>query len=485
MPSKQSLKVVADVGNLRGSYRTSVEHCAGGHEKCCSNYRPFVGYGRSVHLNRILAVVLFSLVVLATACTSGSAVSSGAETSGGDTGGSDSMPLEDSSGQESVAPTTVAATTSSSTTSTSTTTTSAPTTTTTLPPPTPEECANEIPIDVRVGQLLFPVVTQAELGRASELAAKGYLAGVVVLGSPNSAITNDFAALQAASLIGPSIVSVDEEGGRVQRVAALAGRMPSARTQAANGTPGEVEVLVRDHAHELGALGFTMNLAPVLDLDTGVFIGDRSFSQDPNEVSSYGLATVRGIQAAGLDAVAKHFPGHGRGSDSHVGLPVLPPLEELRESDLLPFVDFIEQGGESIMIGHVVVPGTTGDLPASLSPAIITDLLRDELGFDGVVMTDAFNMDAIAQDFGNDEAAVAAIGAGADLAMLGNLADTESTIARLISAVSDGEIPEDQLNRSFHRILALKGLNVCELPAELAPAIACRNPDSAACGAAE
>ena len=362
-------------------------------------------------------------------------------------------------------------------------TTTVATTTTSVPIPTPEECADEIPIDVRVGQLLFPVVTQSELPAATQLAAAGHIGGIVLLGSPSSTIGADLATLQANSMVGPSIVSVDEEGGRVQRVAGLVGAIPSARSQASNLTPDEVVTLTQGHAEQLGGLGFTMNLAPVLDLDTGVFIRDRAFSADPTVVSQYALATAQGIRSAGLDPVAKHFPGHGRGTDSHTGLPTVPPLSELRTADLLPFIDFIDGGGEAIMIGHVIVPDVTQDLPASLSREIITDLLRDELGFNGVVITDAFNMDAIAVDFTNPQAAEASIAAGVDLAMLGNLADVDATITQLIIAVSEGRIEEQQLNESFVRVLRLKGLEVCELPADIAPAIACNGVGFGACGA--
>ena len=249
-------------------------------------------------------------------------------------------------------------------------TTSVPPTTTIAP--TIEECLAHIPLRVRLGQLLFPVLTQAELGEATTHVARGDIAGVVILGHPTADLRTDLAALQDASLIGPSIVAVDEEGGRVQRVAELVGVLPSARSLAADFTVAEAQELHRAHALLLADLGFTMNLAPVIDLDNGTYIGDRSFSADNEVVIDYGMAVADGILEAGLIPVAKHFPGHGRGTDSHKGLPELPELDVLRADDLVPFDAAIARGDIPIMVGHLVVPDLTNGQPATLSPEAVT-----------------------------------------------------------------------------------------------------------------
>ena len=332
-----------------------------------------------------------------------------------------------------------------------------------------------------MGQLLFPVVTQSELGSATELAATGEIAGVVIVGDVSVGVEGQIAELQAASIVGPSLVAVDEEGGRVQRVASLVGSIPSARSVASDLTSAEARELARAHAEKLGALGFTMNLAPVLDLDTGSYIRDRSFSPDPATVAEYGIAVAAGIEDAGLVPVAKHFPGHGRGIDSHTGLPVLPPLVELRATDLVPF-ELAAAMDVPIMIGHLVVPDLTGDEPASQSAAAIAGLLRDDLGFDGLVMTDAFNMDAITDRRNGAEAARQAIGAGVDLAMLGGIADVAPTIEMLTQAVAAEEIELVSVNRSFLRVLETKGITACDLPAEVAPGIRCDGVTDGGCG---
>jgi beta-N-acetylhexosaminidase len=350
-----------------------------------------------------------------------------------------------------------------------------PATSTTVAPMTAEECAAEVSLEVRLGQLLFPVVVQDELEAAAQLAERGLIGGVVVLGSPTEAIAAQIADLQDRSLVSPSIVAVDEEGGRVQRLDSLVGSIPSARQVSAELTLEEARELARSHAQSIGELGFTMNLAPVLDLDNGGFIGDRSFGEDVDLVTNYAFATADGIIAAGLTPVAKHFPGHGRGADSHTGLPTLPDLDTLLESDLVPFIRAVDRGDIPIMIGHLVVPGLTNDKPATLSPEAIDGLLRRELGFDGLVMTDALNMDAISATTNNADAAEQALMAGVDLAMLGQLSDVEPALDQLIDAVRSGRLEEATVNTSFVRVLEHRGIELCGLVPALLPAIGCRS----------
>ncbi len=356
------------------------------------------------------------------------------------------------------------------------------TTTTTTPPRSALECASDIALEVRLGQLLFPVVVQSEFDTAASLAERGLIGGVVVLGSPTASISDDIERLQARSMVSPSIVAVDEEGGRVQRLEALVGAQPSARAVAAQFTLAEARARASAHASQVAALGFTMNLAPVVDLDNGGFIRDRSFGSDVDEVTDYAFATADGIQDAGLTPVVKHFPGHGRGADSHTGLPTLPDFDTIRETDLVPFVRAVERGDLPIMVGHLVVPGLTNGKPATLSSEAIDGLLRTELGFDGLVMTDALNMDAIADSLNNAEAAEQALRAGIDLVMLGNLADSEATIEQLSDAVRSGRLDEGTVNESFLRVLDERQIELCSLAPELLPAIGCQ-PDIGGCSA--
>ena len=239
--------------------------------------------------------------------------------------------------------------------------------------------------------------------------------------------------------------------------------MPSAGVVGSTFTLEEATTLAQDHALAIGELGFTMNLAPVVDLNNGGFIGDRSFGADPAVVTDFAFATADGILNAGLDPVVKHFPGHGRGIDSHTGLPIIPGVDVLRGSDLVPFAAAIERGDLPIMVGHLVVEGLTGDDPASISSAAIDGLLRTEMGFDGLVMTDALNMDAIANDLNNPEAAVRSLAAGVDLIMLGSISDTAITVDQVVAAVANGEITEGSIAQSFIRVMETRDIDPCSL----------------------
>ena len=328
---------------------------------------------------------------------------------------------------------------------------------------TPFQCASQIPLHHRAGQLMFPLVTQPEFTQASDLAAKGLLGGVVVLGTPSEPIREDIAKFQTESLFGPAIVAVDEEGGRVQRLAAITSTVPSARTVARTLELPEARELASEHAAAIGELGFTMNLAPVADLNDSPAIGDRSFGGDPALVTEFALATANGIIDAGLVPVLKHFPGHGRASDSHHSLPIIPEVDVLKESDLVPFIEVVNRQDIPIMMGHLVVEGLTKGQPASVSAEAVDGLLRGELGFDGLVMTDAFNMEAISATMSNAEAAELAVAAGVDLVMLSSLGDASAALERIVAAVNKGRIEERSITESFLRVMSTRDIDVCEL----------------------
>ena len=349
----------------------------------------------------------------------------------------------------------------SSTTSTTSTTT---TTTTTLPPgPKAIECVGDLPIGLRVGQVLLPVVDQAGLAVIADLAGRGLVAGAVVIGSPGDGFPAAVAAVQEASATGPVVIAVDEEGGTVQRFAALLGELPSAAQMGAMSID-DVRELARARAVAIAALGVTVNLAPVLDVGSGPGIGVRSFSDDPMVVSTHGLAFAEGILDGGLVPVAKHFPGHGRANaDSHDEVATTPPLDELRLVDLLPFA--VLPAGAAVMVGHLVVPGLTDGVPASLSAAAVTGILRDELGFDGVVLTDDLAMGAVAQMIDVPTAARLALIAGADLLIVGPHENVVPAAWSLMAALDDGSLDERWLDEAVERVLAMRGVDPCTLVA--------------------
>lgn len=227
--------------------------------------------------------------------------------------------------------------------------------------------------------------------------------------------------VEAAGSLSP-IVAVDQEGGRVQRLRSPFIEVPSMR-RLASGGESLVLATARCVGAQLAALGFNVDFAPVLDVDTNPdnpVIGDRSFSRDARQVARLGAHWIRGLQESGVAGCGKHFPGHGDTSvDSHLALPVVDNSQQrLRDVELVPFRAAIEAGVEAIMSAHIVVRAIDGSVPATLCPAIIGGVLRDELGFCGVVFSDDLEMRAIAGRYEVGGAAVAAVRAGCDVVLV-------------------------------------------------------------------
>ncbi len=211
------------------------------------------------------------------------------------------------------------------------------------------------------------------------------------------------------------LVALDHEGGRVHRTPASITHFPAARAYA-----DRAEAVARVMAAELQSIGVNFILAPCCDIDSNPqnpIIGDRSFGPDAESVTRAAIAFLRGLESAGMIGCAKHFPGHGDTDiDSHYALPRLPfSTAELAARELLPFKALIEAGVPAVMTAHILFPAVAGNLPATLSPAILTGILRQQLGFTGVIVSDDLGMKAIAPWFDVPEAAVQAILAGCDL----------------------------------------------------------------------
>ena len=256
--------------------------------------------------------------------------------------------------------------------------------------------------------------------------------------------------------------AVDEEGGRVQRLAPVLGRIPSARQMAATMSPAAVRDLAARHAAGMRRLGFDVDLAPDMDVTsalTGV-IGDRSFSGNATTASVYGRAFAAGLADGGVLATAKHFPGHGHASgDSHIEPVTTPPLAQLERSDLIPFRDAVSAFIPMIMVGHLTVPDLTHGLPASLSPDAVTGLLRNQYGYDGLVISDSLGMVSVTvvePDLG--AAAVRTLRAGVDVALLPDGADPAPVIDRIVASVESGALPRADLDRAVRHVVAAKAI---------------------------
>ena len=269
-------------------------------------------------------------------------------------------------------------------------------------------------------------------------------------------------ALQAQARQGvPIFVALDQEGGNVVRIREGATVLPGNMALGATREPALAYVAGQAVGIDLRLLGFNMNLAPVLDVNSNPqnpVIGIRSYGERPDLVASMGEWFIRGQQEMGVMSVAKHFPGHGdTQSDSHLAMPSInADMARLDALELVPFRQAIAAGVDAIMTAHIALPrlGERADLPATLSRRVLTDLLRQRLGFTGIVVTDDLEMQGVVQRFGRGRAAVLSVVAGADMPMvLGSDDAKEEVYQALLAAVHSGEIGQARLDQSVRRIL--------------------------------
>jgi beta-N-acetylhexosaminidase len=324
-------------------------------------------------------------------------------------------------------------------------------------------------VEQKVGQLMFVDFVGTRRTDAIAELIGGKRVGGVALFSHNiknraqvKRLLDDIHALDTGGI--PPFVSVDQEGGNVVRIKDGDAVLPSAMALGATRSPELAEAAGRVVGRDLRSLGFTMNLAPVLDINSNPrnpVIGIRSFGEDPELVAELGLAFIQGMRRSGVIAVAKHFPGHGATtSDSHYGLPSLPyDLEHLRRVELVPFARSIDGELEALMTAHIALPSIAEapDLPSTLSRRILTEVLREQLGYDGIVITDGLEMRGIVEKYGLGKAAVQAIQAGADMVLVVWTAERKEEVRQaLLAAVASGEIPIERVEQSVRRILTAK-----------------------------
>ncbi|MFF5110725.1 glycoside hydrolase family 3 protein [Streptosporangium sp. NPDC000509] len=261
------------------------------------------------------------------------------------------------------------------------------------------------------------------------------------------------------------VISLDEEGGDVTRLAYHVGSPYPGN--AALGAVDDVELtrrVYRSIGDELARCGINLDMAPSADVNTAAdnpVIGTRSFGSQTALVARHTVAAVHGLQAAGVAACVKHFPGHGATrQDSHLEVPLVDAsMELLRERELAPFRAAIEAGTRSIMTAHVRVPAVTGALPATLSPAALTGLLRGEMGYEGVIITDALDMGAVTAAYGLAGGSVLSLAAGADLLCLGPIpteSDVRLIVDEIVAAVHDERLPVARLEAAAERVAALR-----------------------------
>lgn len=339
-----------------------------------------------------------------------------------------------------------------------------------LPPPDPRAEAvaatlAEMTVEEKVGQLFF---VRCPAQGAAEAVSQYHLGGILLFGRDfkdgadnwltEEQLRGTLDSYQAAAEI-PLLMGVDEEGGSVARASRNPNLFPkkcnAPQTLFARGGMDAIRDDALGKNTRLLELGINVNFAPVADVSTapGDFIYDRTLGQDAQATADYVRTVVEQMNAAGVGAVLKHFPGYGSNVDTHTGVAVdQRPLEQFRAADFLPFSAGIQAGAGSVLVSHNVVTAVDDQLPASLSPAV-HQLLREELGFTGVILTDDLAMDAVEAYAQDGSVAVLAVLAGNDMVVT---TDFQTQIPLVLDAVAEGTIPEALLDEAVGRVLGWK-----------------------------
>lgn len=337
------------------------------------------------------------------------------------------------------------------------------------PPSNPiDELLSGMDAAEKIGQLMFIGIDGYDLSPEEEQLIRDRRPGGIIFFRRNiesrEQVMDLIRALERAGTGAvPLFLGVDQEGGPVSRVPAEFSPLPSNAAVGARGDAGLADRFGRLLAGQVRALGLNVNFAPVLDINTvpgNPAVGSRSFGGDARLVADMGRAVLTGMAEEGVIPVVKHFPGHGAAAaDSHQELPVSPkPEEELAASDLVPFRGAIDAGVPAVMMAHIVYPAVDPDFPASMSPVIIDTMLRQEMGFDGLIITDDLTMGAVTDSRHPPAAAVEAVKAGADMVMIahGGAPLADASFTALKEAVETGVISAGRLDDAVRRILALK-----------------------------
>ena len=330
------------------------------------------------------------------------------------------------------------------------------------------EMISQMTLDEKLGQMMFAGVSGTSLQQETTSLIRDYKVGGLILYANNLetpqqtvSLMNDLMAANVTNRL-PLFMGTDQEGGKVVR---LPGPLKNFPTNQKVGDINQAQFsfeIGQLLGEQLKAFGFNLDFAPVMDVNSNPnnpIIGDRSFSSNPDIVSQLGIQTMKGLESQQVIPVIKHFPGHGDTSvDSHLELPkVSKSLDDLKQLELIPFKTAIDKGVDVVMVGHILLPKIDQQYPSSMSKEIITGILRNQLGFDGVVMTDDMTMKAITNHFNIGQAAVDSVKAGNDIILIAHeFSNVTSAIDALKAAVKNGEITEKQINDSVRRIIQLK-----------------------------
>lgn len=329
-----------------------------------------------------------------------------------------------------------------------------------------EEKLKKMTLEEKIGQLTLVGLDGYEVNEQTRsLIEDYYVGGFIVLGGNVESteqlinLTNELKRINTNNTI-PLFLAIDEEGGNISRMPDEFVDLPTNQLIGNVNDPSLSYEIGQTLAHQIKSFGFNINFAPVMDVDSNPdnpVIGDRSFSSNVEIVSKLGIETMKGMQAEGVISVVKHFPGHGDTFvDSHLGLPrVNKDLNNLMEFEFVPFIETINNGADAMMVAHILYEKIDPEYPASLSNEIISGILREQLGFDGLIFTDDLTMAAILDNYDITEAAILSIKAGNDIVLVAHENQME-VLKALKKAVETGEISEERVNESVYRILKFK-----------------------------
>ena len=330
-----------------------------------------------------------------------------------------------------------------------------------------EETLSKMTIDEKIGQMITIYYSAPSMDQTLKKAIEEVRPGGFILFSENMTsfdgtlrLIKDIKELSSI----PMFISIDQEGGIVQRLLSIKGvdvsNIPSMYDVGLKNDLSLTYEVGKLIAEELKVFGINMDYAPVIDVysnPNNTVIGKRSFGTSTSVVSNQGLMLAKGLEDNGIIPVFKHFPGHGNTeTDSHYDLPVVTKSkEELMNSDLIPFKDAIDNNASVIMVGHLAVPSITNDnTPASLSKTLITDFLKKELNYKGLVVTDALNMGALTKYYSKEEICGKAVEAGVDILLMPT--SSRVCLKSVKDALNNKKITEDQINESVRKILTIK-----------------------------
>ena len=326
----------------------------------------------------------------------------------------------------------------------------------------------DLTLDEKIGQMLIGSYNGTTMSSDAINAIENYKLGNFIhmaYNVPDGATAGSFTTEIQNKMVSttgiPGFICIDQEGGRVTRLTNGGTRFIGNMAIAATNDPNNAYLVGAATGEELKNYGINFDLAPVLDVNNNPnnpVINNRSYSDNAITVSLFGRQMIAGLASSSVMSCAKHFPGHGNTStDSHTSLPkITSTKEDLYAIELAPFISAIASGIDSIMTTHIIFSAIDKEYPATLSKAVLTDLLRNELGFDGIIVTDGMEMAAIANNYGVGQAAVLAVKAGADLLAYTTISNPITAHQSIKAAVMNGEITEERIDESVRRILLKK-----------------------------